>query len=236
MNEDELELVVTRTDDRIDQVRLRRGEEYICEILPYLNKYGKMQVRDLLPFDVKEVSLDFKDRDLENLVRPPEELLDEIRTNYLKMTHLSGNYWINTHDKEIVLDRSDDLTTIGVIKFFNRNKSECSAQELYNNLTDGRYNKDDLFLMIDPQEYDLFLTDIDGSILDLCSIDEISIKLMLSDEHGWFIMNDDVFKELMSIIYNKRSSLILGRKGRCPLGEYIKSKNEENNEDEKNSK
>lgn len=234
MIKDELELVVTRTDDRIDQVRLRRGDEYVGEILPYLNKYGKIQLKDLLNFTVSEVSLDFKSSDLEDLVRSSEELLDDIRTNYLKITHLKGNYWINTYNKEIILDKSDDLTTIGVIKFFNKNRAECSVQELYNNLTDGRYNEDDLFLTIDPDEYDLFLTDSDGSILDFCSIDETSIKLMLSDNNGWSIINDDKFKELMSIIYNKRSSLILG-KGRCPLGEYIKSKIKESN-NEKNSK
>lgn len=236
MNKDELELVVTRTDDRIDQVRLRRGEEYVGEILPYINKYGKIQLKDLLNFTILEISLDFKSSDLKDLVKPSEELLDDIRKNYLKMTHLKGNYWINTHNKELVLDRSDDLTSIGIIKFFDKNRTECSAQELYNNLTENRHNEDDLFLSLEPDECDLFLIDSEGSVLDLCNIDEISIKLMLSDEHGWLIMNDGVFKELMSIIYNKRSSLILGRKGRCPLGEYIKSKNEESNKDEKDSK
>lgn len=49
-------------------------------------------------------------------------------------------------------------------------------------------------------------------------------------------MINDEFEELMSIIYNKRSSLILGRKGRCPLGEYIKSKIKESNNNEKISK
>ena len=236
MIKDELELVVTRTDERIDQVRIRRGEDYVVEILPYLNKYGEVQMRDLLRFTITNVSLDFIDRYLEDLVRPSEELLDDIRSNYLKMTYLKGNYWINTYNKEIILDKSDDLTTIGVIKFFNQNRAECSVQELYNNLTDGRYNEDDLFLTIDLDEYDLFLTDSDGSVLDFCSIDETSIKLMLSDENGQPIINDDKIKELMIIIYNKRSSLILGRKGRCPLGEYIKSKNEESNKDEKDSK
>lgn len=49
-------------------------------------------------------------------------------------------------------------------------------------------------------------------------------------------MINDEFEELMSIIYNKRSSLILGRKGRCPLGKCIKFRNKESNKDEKDSK
>lgn len=237
MDESKLELEVTRENGCIEQIRVKRGEEYIGEILPYLNKYGKIQMKDLLNRKIIEISLDFVDRDLEGLVIPrlfvpTKAFFDDIRSNYLKMTYLKSNYWINTYNKVLILDRSNDAHIVGYIKFFDRNREECSAQELYNNMTDGLYNESDLLLVIADTYNDLYLATKDRTILDFCSIDESSIKSMLKDENNWPLVKDDKIEELINIIYKKRSSLIIG-KGRCPLGKYIKSKIKESNNEVK---
>lgn len=47
MNERELELVVTRENEKIKKVRIRKGSDYIYEMRQYLNKFGNIEFKNL---------------------------------------------------------------------------------------------------------------------------------------------------------------------------------------------
>ena len=122
MNERKLELVVTRENGEIRKVRIRKGSDYIYEMRQYLNKFGNIEFKNLEDNSVIETSIEsLAHPKIDGLVKPSEELLYDIRSNFLKITGMFGNYYnLHTHDKELVLDRSSDKYIVGTIKFFNK--------------------------------------------------------------------------------------------------------------------
>lgn len=236
MNERELELVVTREEGEIKKVRIRKGSEYIYEILPYLNKFGYIEFKDIIHNVVRETGFEFKHPVLYSLVQPTEQLLTDIRTNFLKMKAMSGNYYLRVHDEELILNNSsDDDCVVGTIKFFDKN-IEHTAQEYFNNITNELRNKDDLILSLSRGEDDdlLYLYKSDHyTLLDVCGINETEIKAMLSDEHGGCITSNELIKKLIYLIYRKRRSSLLYDES-CTLGTYISNlKNKEKNNEVK---
>lgn len=224
MNERKLELVVTRENGKIKKVRIRKGSDYIYEMKQYLNKFGNIEFKNLEDNTTIETSIEsLAHPKIDGLVKPSEELLYDIRANFLKITGMFGNYYnLHTRDKELVLDRSSDKYIVGTIKFFNK-KEEHSAQEYLNNISDTLRNDCDLILSLNKVDVNanfLHLCD-NNKVLDICSINEVEIMAMLSDEDGIPIVNHTDIKELIYLIYSKRRLSSVGEKSRCMLGTYI---------------
>ena len=227
MDNRKLELVVTRDNDgNIKNVRIRRDSEYIYEMRQYLNKYGNIEFKHIENESIIETPItDIVHPILYDLTKPTEELLYDIRSNFLKITGMYGNYYkLHTRDKELVLDRSSDKSIIGTIKFFNK-KEEHSAQEYLNNISDTLRNKDDLILCLNRDNIDLnylYLRNSDNTkTLDICSISRFEIQIMLSDENEDPIVDSTSIKELIQLIYDKRRMSLIKRQNMCKLGEYI---------------
>lgn len=223
MSDRELELVVTRENGEIKKVRIRRGSEYIFEMLPYLDKYGDIELKNLGNNMIIGTTFNFRHPYLCDLVEPTEELLTDIRTNFLKMKPTSSNCHISVFNNTVILDRSKDIYIIGTIKFFNEH-IEHTAQEYFNNRADGLRNDGDLMLSLNREGKNdnlLYLYNTDGTkVLDVCGINEFEIGAMLSDEKGKSIASSSMIKELIYLIYSKRR-LSLVEYGGCMLGNYI---------------
>ena len=91
MDDRKLELVVTRENGKIEKVRIRKGSDYVYELLPYLNEWGNIEFKNLGNNIIKETGFGFRHPALDSLVTPTEELLTDIRTNFLKLKAVSGN-------------------------------------------------------------------------------------------------------------------------------------------------
>lgn len=237
MNDRKLELVVTRENGKIKKVIVREGSEYIYEMLPYLNEFGYIEFKNLVNNIIIETGFGFKHSSLSDLVKPTEELLIEIRTNFLKLKATPGNYHLTVHNKELILDNSSDTYTVGVIKFFDKD-IDHTGQEYYNNITGELRNKEDLVISLNRDGKNdnlLYLYNSDGTkVLDICGINELEIMAMLSDENGIPIVNHTTIKELIYLIYSKRRLSSVGEKSRCMLGNYILNlKNKESNNEVK---
>lgn len=224
MDERKLELVVTRENGKIKKVRIRKESNYIYEMLPYLNEFGYIEFKNLVNNIIIETGFGFKHPSLSDLVKPTEELLIEIRTNFLKLKATSGNYHLTVRNKELILDNSSDTYTVGVIKFFDEEIGH-TGQEYYNNITGGLRNKEDLVISLNRDGKNdnlLYLYNSDGTkMLDICGINELEIMAMLSDENAISIINHTNIKELIYLIYSKRRLSSVGGRDRCMLGNYI---------------
>ena len=224
MDERKLELVVTRENGKIEKVRVREGSKYIYEMLPYLNEFGYIELKNLGNNIIIETGFGFKHSSLSDLVKPTEELLIEIRTNFLKLKATSGNYHLTVRNKELILDNSSDTYTVGVIKFFDE-EIDHTGQEYYNNITGELRNKEDLIISLNRDGKNdnlLYLYNSDGTkMLDICGINELEIMAMLSDENAISIINHTNIKKLLYLIYSKRRLSSVGEKDRCMLGNYI---------------
>ena len=232
MDDGKLELVVTRENGKIEKVRIRKGSDYVYELLPYLNEWGNIEFKNLGNNIIKETGFGFRHPALDSLVTPTEELLTDIRTNFLKLKATSGNYHLTVRNKELILDNSSDTYTVGVIKFFDKD-IDHTAQEYYNNITDNLRNKDDLVLSLNKDgvvDNLLYLYNSDRTkVLDVCGINEFEIKAMLSGEDGESIAYSSLIKELIYLIYSQRRLSIV-EDGGCMLGNYILNlKNKEKN-------
>ena len=232
MDDRKLELVVTRENGKIEKVRIRKGSDYVYELLPYLNEWGNIEFKNLGNNIIKETGFGFRHPALDSLVTPTEELLTDIRTNFLKLKAVSGNCCLTVRNKELILDNSSDTYTVGVIKFFDKG-IDHTAQEYYKNITDNLRNKDDLVLSLNKDgvvDNLLYLYNSDRTkVLDVCGINEFEIKAMLSGENGESIAYSSLIKELIYLIYSQRR-LSMVEEGGCMLGNYILNlKNRESN-------
>ena len=73
MNERKLELVVTRDNEgNIEKVRIRKGSDYVYELLPYLNEWGNIEFKNLGNNIIIETGFGFRNPALDNLVTPTE--------------------------------------------------------------------------------------------------------------------------------------------------------------------
>ena len=236
MEKRKLELVVTRDENgKIEKVRIRKGSDYIYEMLPYLNSFGNIEFKYLLNESIIQTPLaGIVHVNLYGLVAPTEELLTDIRTNFLKISTLK-NYYLTTHNKELILEENFDKYIVGSIKFYDEH-ADHNAQEYFNNVTDGLRNEGDLILSLNKDNVSdnlLYLYNSDYTkVLDVCGINEFEIQAMLSDENGEPIVDRFTIKELLYLIYNKRRLSLLEEKDRSTLGSYILNlKNKEKNDE-----